>query len=835
MNNRSTKLFTIAFLLLCIVGALFAQSLPQGQFHRTRERIIDIVHFGAKLSINPEEKTVQGEATVIFHLLRSGDRISLDAIGLDVESVSLIQKDNLHPLEYHINQDGVSIQLDETYSSVDTLTVSIKYSALPKAGMYFLPDPHPEHDGQTVVYTYGEGGLAANWLPIYSEVNDRFSTEMDITVPEPYAVISNGVLIDKEIVGDDVHRFHWKQDLPHPAYLISIYIGQFERGELEPAFGTIPVAYWVPAGRLEEGAKTFQNTTRMIEFFSERFGFKYPWDKYDQLAVPDYHIGAMEHTGVTGHRASILHDGPTPVDFMPDFDRYYPVWTSEAIVSHELAHHWFGNAVTCRNHNNLWLNESFATYCNMLWDEELLGSIAFDQVRREGQDRYMNWVAANHTIRPLEYAYYDSPGDMYIIEHTYIKGALILHMLRHFLGDDAFFAALKHYMNKHAWSNVESPEFKVALEEATGQNFDWFFNDWIYGGGYPVFEVNYTYLKSRKMIDLVVNQIQPVVEGQDLFNLPVDISIHTAQGIETKKIWVEEGNAHFFLPCEEMPLMIGFDSGGHLVADIVFNKSLHELLYQIEHDAFPGRIRAMRQATERFSMDITVLQKLSKIISGNHHWWLKAEATLLLGKIRTPNALKWVDRALKASDYRIRKAAVLALPSFPKKEEVKTLKRVIQSDKQNDVVATAIVALSRTVPGESLRFILNQMNRRSWYDEIRIACVQALGNCDDENILETIRPFTGPEYHEILRITAMESWKNVHSEDPKLAEKLLKYATDPQPGVQLHAIGMLGSLYVEEAIPVLQDIIQFVGDEDVVMAAFNAIGKIQMMQQAVEQ
>ncbi|MFQ5754159.1 MAG: M1 family metallopeptidase, partial [bacterium] len=528
----------VSSFILCFQYAAFSQHLPQGAYHADRERSIDIVHYRTDLSFNFDNQQLFGKATIQLHPLSQTNEFSLDALRLNVQKAALINSNTMKPLTFKTNKQSLSVSLDRIYSSEDTLTVVIDYSCQPNAGMYFQKDQN--HKGQFFVHTYGEGGLLANWLPIYNDVNDKFSTEMVVTVPKPYTVISNGVLEEVKEQSNGKQTFHWQQKLPHSNYLISVYVGEFEKGDLRSAFGSIPMSYWVPKGRLKEGAYAFRNTTKMVEFFSNRFNYRYPWDKYDQIAVPDYAIGAMEHTGVTGHQRSVLRDESAPNDFGPPlFTRYHNFWTSEGTISHELAHHWFGDNLTCRNLSYIWLNESFASYLQMLWDEESIGKEKLLMDRQFALDSYLDYVATKHIIRPLEYHYFEKPSDIYNTEHTYLKGAIVLHMLRTILGDHDFFHALSYYLHKHEFSNVVSNDLKIAIEEATGQNLDWFFDDWVYGGGHPIFEVSYTYLKNRKLVDLKVNQTQAMVEGQDLFTLPVEITIATSKGESKHLIWVK--------------------------------------------------------------------------------------------------------------------------------------------------------------------------------------------------------------------------------------------------------------------------------------------------------
>ncbi len=817
---------TMLLVILSHMNTALAQRLPEGEFHPNRERVVDILHYRADLELNWNEKTVSGAAEVVLHPLRRLDALSLDAIRLTIESVQLQQKDGPVGLLFSTGKNSLQIALDRVYSPSDTLALLIRYAAAPNAGMYFQPDPdHPE---QMFVYTYGEGGLHANWLPIYNDVNDKFSSEMRVTAPLPYTVISNGALLGIEATGDGKRAFHYKQSLPHPNYLIALYAGEFEKGDLPPAFGGIPLAYWVPKGRLAEGAYAFRNTPRMVEFFSRRLHYRYPWDKYDQVAVPDYSLGAMEHTSVTGHRASVLRDASVPDDFGgPDFDYYYNVWTAEGTISHELAHHWFGDNITCKNLGNIWLNESFATYLQFLWDEESLGRETLLLDCQTALDRYLEYVKKERLIRPLEYHYFDKTSDIYNEEHTYLKGAMVLHCLRRVLGDEPFFKTCSYFLRRGEFSNVDSRDFAAAIEAVTGRNLDWFFDDWIYGAGHPVFEISYSYLPDRQLLALTIKQVQPLVEGQGLFTLPVEVAIVTAGKTERRTFWVDEAEEEFIIECEQKPLMVSFDGAGNLVAEIRFEKSIDELAYQIEHDEFPGRIRAMREAARRFPGHPRTLAALSGVLSGSAFWALKAEAALLLGQIRTSEAEKVMAKALQQPDYRVRKAAALGLAQFPPQFAAPLLKNLIEKDSHSDVASTALKALAKNRPAGAAPIIRKHIDRPAWYREITLAALEGFGEIGDPALAAEIRPYTGENYHQHIRTAALNAWKSCAPADPQLHAALIDFAANANYGVKMEAIKLLGQLRVRGGEAVLKQINEESGDVNFRVEAKKALQTIE--------
>jgi len=810
------------FTFFIVTSSLLAQKLPTGAYQANRERSYDIVHYKAELSFDFEKKSVSGKSTIRLTPLRQIDRFELDAIHLDVKSVT--SKDVRTELSFRESDTALEISLAEAKSQRDTFSVVIEYEASPKGGMYFQRDQN--NPQLFYVSTYGENGLHANWLPIYNDTNDNFSTEMIITVPSPYVVISNGKLVANTNHSNGQKTYHWLQTLPHPNYLISIYVGDYERGDLPSAFGTIPLSYWVPRGKLKEGAYAFRNTTRMVEFFSNKFNYQYPWDKYDQIAVPDYAIGAMEHTGVTGHRASVLRDESAPLDFGATIDDYTTDWTAESTISHELAHHWFGNNLTCRNLSNIWLNESFASYLMMLWDEESLGKdqLLFDV--QLAKKHYFEYVRTQHIIRPLEYHYFDDANTIYNEQHTYLKGAVVLHMLRQVLGDEAYFRALSYYLHKHEFGNVESNDSKIAIEEATGENLDWFFEQWITGGGHPQLEVSYRYLADRKMIDLSVKQVQPFVGGQGLFTLPAKITIATPSKSWQEKVWVEEENQSFLFSCDEKPLMVSFDGEGDLVAEVSFQKTIEELVYQTKNDAVPGKLWATRELAKHFPTRPQTLSTLSALISGNEFWGIKAEAAYQLGMVRTPASEQVISQALKFTDYRVRKAAVLALPKFGAASAEQKLKDVIKSDKHNDVVAAAILALANANPKTDVEFFKQQLSRKSWNDEIVIACLRAFDEMRNPAIAHTIKNFTNEKYNQEVRIAAINAWASCAPTDNELHKDLIELTQSPVYALQQAVINMLGRLHVAEAVDALNALVTQKADDNLTVAAKGALEEI---------
>jgi len=813
-----------AILLLAAALPLAAQRLPEGRERRIRDRDYDLLHLRAELAIDPARGRVEGTATLSLAPLAPLDVVEVDAIGLEVAAVRV----DGAPARFALEERRLRIELGALAPAGRTLELAVVYAATPTAGIYFQPDRRDPD--RYWITTYGEGGLAANWLPIYAAPNDKLTSEMVITVPRPYSVVSNGRLVAREERGSAV-TWHWRQERPHSDYLIVLYLGDYERGELPSAFGEIPLAYWVPRGRLEEGAYAFRDTTRMVEFFSRRLGYRYPWSKYDQIAVPDYPIGAMEHTGATGHDEGVLRlPGEAPEEFgMPDFDEVGTDWSADATISHELAHHWFGDDLTCADLSYIWLNESFASYMMMLWDEEARGRERLlwdvDLARRH----YLAYVATEHVIRPLEWHRFDSPSTIYNEQHTYLKGAAVLHMLRAVLGDDPYFATLRHYLESHPLGNVVSGDLAAAIRETTGRNLDWFFADWVTGGGHPRFEVAWRWRPERGVVDLEVKQTQPVVEGQGLFRLPVRVRIDAGGGSRVETLWVGEAKESFLLPAPAKPEMVSFDGEGDLVAEVVFEKPLDELVYQARHDALPGRLRALEQMAERFPGFPATRAALAAALSEDPFWGARAEAARLLGTVRDAGDL--VETALAAGDARVRKGAVLALRAIGPTAAAR-LRQVVESDPDTTVAATALVALAHADPALEASYLERQAERPAWNEVLRQGAVVAAKELARADLVPLCRSSAAPAHNQHVRAAALAAWEAAAPDDPDLAATLLELAQGPIRQLRLYALEAAGRLGLEAAEPVLERAIERAADEDVVVEARTARDEIRRLRAA---
>jgi aminopeptidase N len=804
----------------------YGHRLPEGPDRPVRERSFHIESYKAELRFDMAAESIAGTATITFQALREPlTTLSLDAADLAVTKVDRGGR----PQKF--STDAASFKLDVTLDPTvpmgQSATVAITYSVKPRAGMYFYPASGKK---LAQAWNYGEGGLHRGWLPIYNDTNDRFSVEWLVTVPKGLTAVANGRLAESRDNADGTRTFHWIQEGPIPNYLVTVDVAELSKVPLRDAKvgdKTVPLAAWTPPGTEEKARHVFGNTPDMVEYFSTKMGYPYPWVKYDQVVLREF-AGAMETTTATGFSESELRLAGDPPDLLPFYEDVLPVFTYEDVVAHELAHHWFGDLVTCRSLGSLWLNESFATFWHTMWNGHAHGEDDLTYQRWAYLNDYVDYVRATGSVRPIEYLRYKDPGAMYQQETTYVKGALVLHMIRHFLGDADFDRMIAAYLAKHAYSNVDSADLKEAIERAAGRNLTWFFEDWVVGGGgHPRFEVSYRWAPERKEVDLTVHQIQSDLPFENDFRLPVEIEIADASGAKTHRVELTGWWTYATLPASSRPTRVTFDKGGWLVCEVKYTRPVEEVLAELSGADLAGKLRAARQLADDFPTDPRSADALTRLLDDSAaHWGLKVEAASDLGRIGGSAVQAPLAKALSASDPRVRRAAALAVGQAGEASAAPALRRTIESDKAEDVVAAAEISLGRLRAPGAKDYLTRQLARESrWWDSIRLGALIGLKNLGDPTLGPVFAKYVVPGYVQETRIAAMNGWETCAPDDPRLAAALRELTSDRNRGVRLAAIQKLGKLHRTEDRALLEAL-QKDPDPNVVVYATDGIDEL---------
>ena len=518
------------------------------------DRVVDLQHLALALELDPATRRVAGTATLRGALIAAGARaVELDALELELEAVEVNGAAAAH------RHDGkrLRVELPAGLAAGAELAVAVRYRGAPRRGLYFIAPDEGYPAKPVQAWTQGQDEDSRYWFPCFDTPNAKATSEVTVTIPAGLFALSNGVLVDDRTEGAR-RTLRWRLDVPHSCYLVTLAIGDF--AAIETRWRDVPVVYYVERGREAAAERTLARTPQMLELFSERFGVPYPYPRYAQVFVADFIFGGMENTTATTLTDTVLIDERAALDY--DID---------ALVAHELAHQWFGDLVTCRDWGEGWLNEGFATYAEYLWREHHEGRDAADLELEDWAEMYFGEDAGRYR-RTIATKLYDEPIDVFD-HHLYEKGGRVLHMLRHHLGDDAFWKALGHYLTKHRHGVVESRDLARAVEEVTGKNVDWFFSQWVIdGAGHPELDVELAYDAERGRAVVTVEQKQQVDARTPLFRVPTAVRFRIAARDVDVPIELTERRHVFHLRLDGEPTQAIFDPGRVVLAAVKTDK-----------------------------------------------------------------------------------------------------------------------------------------------------------------------------------------------------------------------------------------------------------------------
>lgn len=567
----------------------------KNNYRAASEKINDLVNTKLDVKFDFSKSYMYGKAWVTLkpHFYAT-DSLTLDAKGMDIKKIALWNNAAGKDLVYKYDNMQLFIKLDHTYKAGEPYTVYIEYTAKPdelKAegsaairdakGLYFINPKGEEKDKPTEIWTQGETEASSVWFPTIDKPNQKTTEEITMTVPDKYVTLSNGKLVSQKKNADGTRTDSWKMELPHSPYLFFMGVGEF--AIVKDSYKGKEVSYYVEKNYESVARKIFGLTPEMIQFYATRLGVEYPWDKYSQIVGRDYVSGAMENTTSTLHSEYLQQNARQLVDG----NKY------EDYISHELFHQWFGDLVTAESWSNLTLNESFANYSETLWDEYKHGKDAAEKRNYEQMNEY---IQSGSEEKQLVRFYYRDKEDMFD-RVSYEKGGRILNMLRNFVGDDAFFKSLNLYLNTYKFKNAEAQQLRLAFEEVTGKDLNWFWNQWYYGAGHPRLNITYGYDDKADKASVIVEQKQ---DGQT-FKLPVAIDVYNGTSKTRYNVWVQNKADTFYFASAKKPDLINFDGDKMLLCEKQENKTLEDYVYQYHN--------AKKYVDRREAVDFAVQHK----------------------------------------------------------------------------------------------------------------------------------------------------------------------------------------------------------------------------------
>lgn len=727
-----------------------------------RSRTIDVKHVAIDLRFDWDKESAYGTTSVTLAPFNNTDKVYLDAAAMTINSVTLANGTALK-FNYDGKKDGdnLEILLDRPYKGGENLTVKVDYRTnyVNKAdsetaigsfgrGLRFIKPTANEPNKPRQIWSQGESEFNRYWFPSYDSPNDFRTSELRATVQKPFFVVSNGKLMETKDNGDNTRTFYWKMDTPYSNYLTSIVVANYtevKNGEYEG----IPIyAYGYPS-EAKEVAATTKRVPAMVKFFSEKTGIKYPYPKYSQAMVEDFG-GGMENISATTQIEEMILD-----------DREMLDQDSDSLQSHELAHQWFGDYVTTREWGQIWLNESFATYFQALWDEESKGRDFFLQsdIQSNQQQSLDTWNQGNR--RPIVTKYYANK-DALFDNYAYPRGAAVLHMLRKHLGDELFFKSLNQYLTANAHQPVSTEDLRIAIEETSGQSMDWFFDEWLYRMGHPIFEITKSYDAAAKKLSLIVKQTQKIDLNNEYpqvqyFQTFVDVEIDN----RVERVWLKpQAENVFTFDAATEPKLVNFDYESTLIKEMKFDKSVDELIYQMQNDK---DVLGRRWALEAFNNSLEMQVARKNLATGS-----EAEKTQARDQMK-PIFAKWVTAILtmaeKDSSWQNRREAVGQFKGFsqmkPENAPVE-LNKIADAlvkaakDANSLVRADAIETLGITNDAKYADLYLAALNDQS-YTVIEKAAV-ALAKTKDPRAAAAINKLVGtPSWRDHIKNAGLEA------------------------------------------------------------------------------
>lgn len=576
------KRFLIAAIVLLVSYAATAQEEATDTswkkvYRAAAEKKHSLIHTKLEAGFDIPKAQLNGKVWLTLKpYFYASNEVELDAKGMDIKEVAIAKGAVRTKLQFDYDGMILKIKLDKTYKGGEAYTVYIDYTAKPNEfkakgsaaisdakGLYFINEKGEDKTKPTQIWTQGETEGTSVYVPTIDRPNQKSTQEFYLTVPNKWVTLSNGKLMSQKPAANGLRTDYWKMDLPHAPYLFFIGAGDF--AVVKDTWKGKDVWYYVDKEYASVAKKIFGHTPEMMSYFSKITGVEYPWVKYSQMTAHDYVSGAMENTTATLHQDGAQQDARELVDGNE--------W--EGTIAHELFHQWFGDYVTTESWSNLTLNESFANYSELLWDEYKYGKDKAGYTQYAAMSGYLQ---SGSEKKDLVRFYYSDKEDMFDAV-SYNKGGRILHMLRNYVGDSAFFKSLNLYLTSNKFKSAEAHQLRLAFEEVTGKDLNWFWNQWYFGSGHPALDINYSYDEATQKAKVIVKQTQK----DKVFKLPVAIDVYNGTVKTRHNVWVENAVDSFEFASSTKPDLINFDGDKVLLCTKKENKTIDNYIHQYKH------------------------------------------------------------------------------------------------------------------------------------------------------------------------------------------------------------------------------------------------------------
>ncbi|MBS1747167.1 MAG: M1 family metallopeptidase [Bacteroidetes bacterium] len=686
------KLLFILSLLITIAGFAQENNHPADTswkhlYRAEATKINDLTDTKLDVRFDYDKSYLYGKAWLTLHPhFYPTDSLNLDAKGMDIKEVALYTNGKKTPLQYIYDNKNLRITLNKTYKKDENYTVFIDYVAKPDEwkeegsaaitgakGLYFINPRGEEKNKPTQIWTQGETEHNSVWMPTIDKPNQKTTEQITMTVPAKYVTLSNGLLISQKKNADGTRTDVWKMDLPHSPYLFFMGVGDYSI--IKDSYKEKEVSYYVEKQYAPVARAIFGHTPEMIKFYSTILGIDYPWQKYSQIVGRDYVSGAMENTTATLHGEGAYQDARE----LKDENKW------EDVIAHELFHQWFGDYVTTESWSNITVNESFADFSETLWNEYKYGQDKGDEKFYNDLQQYLN--SGEDTVDLVRFYYRDKEDVFDGV--SYPKGGCILNMLRHYVGKDAFFASLHKYLTDNKFGNGEAQQLRLAFEAVTGQDLNWFWNEWYYGAGHPILDISYLYDDVAHTAKVIVQQQQT---GQ-IFKMPVNIDIYNGANKTRHQVWIQNPVDTFTFTYTTRPDLINFDGDKILLCEKADHKTADNFKAQWKYAPL---YLDRREAIEYFAAN-NMIDDL-KLGMNDKYFGIRnitldfiKQNTAAIGK---PDVIQTVEAIAMKDDNNTTKARAMSILAVKKDAQYKSIFEKSINDSSYSVAGAALKGIS---------------------------------------------------------------------------------------------------------------------------------------------
>jgi aminopeptidase N len=744
------------------------------------------------LDITPDFKrrTISGEVNIRFQPnLKPVTQVTLDAVDMAIQSVK-----SGEPIQAWQAADGkVVVTFSQPIPADREANLVVTYSAEPTKGIYFRTPEMGYKEGDTHLFSQGEAEDSRYWYPMIDAPNAKFSTEVTCRVPDGMTVISNGRLVSQEKdLASGLTRFHWTQEKPHANYLVTLVAGYFKK--LEDRHRDVPLTFWTPPSEIDAAGSSFQDSREIMDFLEKETGTPYPWDKYDQICVNDFVEGGMENTSATTLTDDTLFTAETE-----------NIHDSGSLVSHEMAHQWFGDLVTSKDWSDIWLNEGFATYYEVLYGGHKHGR---DSMLYELYHNARGILAEANDTNAIVRKNYGDPMSVFNYL-AYPKGGWVLHMLRSQLGEDLYRRCIQTYLARHAYKNVQTEDLRAVIHELSGRSFESFFDQWLYHAHHPELDITYGWDEATHLARVTVRQDQALSSQVLLFNFPLTVRFQGPFGTVDRVVQVKEKESDFYFPLAAAPLSVRIDPDYTLLAKIHFDVSREMIKVQLANtNDVMGRLLAVEKlATEQ---DHEAVALLGTTLRQDPFHGVRIEAAAALRTIHTDEALDALLASTEQGDARVRLPVVAHLGEFYRESIPPALNQILAHEKNPEIVAAALRGLAPYPSGRVRETLLKYLETDSYRDRLTGAAIQAMKAQDDPSYIEPLLQRldgrgNGLNTHVIAQgIDAVAYLSRNETQRDAVREFLVRHVNDKRKRVKLAALSALGTLGDSKALAVLE-------------------------------